>query len=162
MLLFTLVISLWSFAGTPRRPVDLRQSPSYSPRATASSCALPMRLRQLRGDRIGGFVGQQSDTSSPGSRGAQSGRCAPVEIRRKRLIFAHQKRSPDVRAPCAQSVIWRIFSSILLRYFIDFIRIKCYNRIKKREPIRILSSHSADCWTVGREVDKEDDYHEDN
>lgn len=73
MLLFTLVISLWSFAGTPRRPVDPRQSPSYSPRATAPSCALPSGLRQLRGDRTVGSLVGPSDTQQPRQSGSTVG-----------------------------------------------------------------------------------------
>ena len=99
MLLFTFIISLWSFAGTPRRPVDLRQSPSYSPQATASSCALPMRLRQLRGDRIGSFVGQQSDTPQPRQSGSTVGTLRARRDSPQAAHFRAPKRGPGYPGP---------------------------------------------------------------
>lgn len=90
----------------PRAPpaVSVLQSAGYSlelrptiwPSATKRGKARRLRRPVVR------------HSAAPAVGGAQSGRCAPVGIRRERLIFAHQKRSPDVRAPCAQSVMYAI------------------------------------------------------
>ena len=94
VLLFIFAISLWSFAGTPRRPVDLRQSPAYSPRATAPSCALPSGLRQLRGDRTGGPLVGPSDTQQPRQSGSTVGTLRARRDSPRAAHFRAPKREP--------------------------------------------------------------------